>query len=167
LSILILASVLGCTLLSFKQQHVSCLLQHVQQYGTHSQLTLNVAATYHKCHLRNRAAYCRDVTLQRRKKYGLLAAVNNLSSELMLLSVATLFLTALAPAITTICMPTGNTMKPWLANVEGCACCLAKTKGVTPCFVQVSATCWQQLHCSPAPLLGPRAFADADGAVCW
>ncbi|WIA19678.1 hypothetical protein OEZ85_005606 [Tetradesmus obliquus] len=75
-------------------------------------------------------------SLKRRKKLGLLAAVDNLSSELMLLSVATLLLTALAPAITTICMPQGNTYKPWLSNVKGCACCLAKTKGVTPCFMQ-------------------------------
>jgi hypothetical protein len=75
--------------------------------------------------------------LQRRKKFGLLAAVNNVASELMLLSVATLMLTALAPAITRICTPAGNVYKPWLANVEGCACCLAKTKGVTPCFTEV------------------------------
>jgi hypothetical protein len=75
--------------------------------------------------------------LQRRKKFGLLAAVDNLSSELMLLSVAKLLLTALAPTITKIWMPSGNTYKPWLANVNGCACCLAKTKGVTPCFIEV------------------------------
>jgi hypothetical protein len=78
--------------------------------------------------------------LQRRKKFGLLAAVNNLSNELMLLAVATLFLTALEPAITQICVPSGNSMPPWLANVNGCACCLAKTKGVTACFIEVSCT---------------------------
>eukprot|EP00882_Tetradesmus_deserticola_P030280 GHRQ01033981.1.p1 GENE.GHRQ01033981.1~~GHRQ01033981.1.p1 ORF type:complete len:226 (+),score=26.38 GHRQ01033981.1:198-875(+) len=75
-------------------------------------------------------------SLRRRKKFGLLAAVNNLSSELMLLAVATLFLTALEPAITKICMPSGDTMKPWLAYVNGCACCLAKTEGVTACFIE-------------------------------
>ncbi|WIA19680.1 hypothetical protein OEZ85_005608 [Tetradesmus obliquus] len=75
-------------------------------------------------------------SLRRRKKFGLLAAVNNLSNELMLLAVATLFLTALEPALTQICIPSGNTMPPWLANVNGCACCLAKTKGVTACFIE-------------------------------
>ncbi|KAF6252972.1 hypothetical protein COO60DRAFT_478769 [Scenedesmus sp. NREL 46B-D3] len=75
-------------------------------------------------------------SLRRRKKFGLLAAVNNLSSELMLLAVAALFLTALEPAITQICLPAGSPMKPWLANVNGCACCLAKTKGVTECFIE-------------------------------
>lgn len=93
--------------------------------------------------------YLLCAALQRRKKLGLLAAVDNLSSELMLLSVATLLLTALAPAITTICMPQGNTYKPWLSNVKGCACCLAKTKGVTPCFMQVRAAlphCLGSIH---------------------
>lgn len=59
----------------------------------------------------------------------------------MLLAVATLFLTALEPALTQICMPSGNTMPPWLANVNGCACCLAKTKGVTACFIEVGVGC--------------------------
>jgi hypothetical protein len=28
-------------------------------------------------------------------------------------------------------------MRPWLDHVSGCACCLARTKGVSECFLEV------------------------------
>eukprot|EP00775_Hariotina_reticulata_P006178 gene6178-6416_t len=71
-----------------------------------------------------------------RNKRGLLAAVDNLASELMLLSVASLCLTALEPAVTKICLPAKNMLRPWLSNVQGCACCLARTQGVSECFLR-------------------------------
>lgn len=57
----------------------------------------------------------------------------------MLLAVASIFLTALEPAVTKVCLPADQTMQPWLLHVNGCACCLAKTEGVTPCFLEVSS----------------------------
>jgi hypothetical protein len=75
--------------------------------------------------------------LRRRRKAGLLTAVNHLSGELMLLGVASLLLTAIEPRLEHICLKTGDAMRPWLFRVEGCACCLARTEGVSECFLQV------------------------------
>jgi hypothetical protein len=33
--------------------------------------------------------------------------------------------------------PHRNLMRPWLDHVSGCACCLARTKGVSECFLEV------------------------------
>lgn len=77
---------------------------------------------------------------ERRNKHGLLAAVTNLSNELMLLGVAGLLLTAIEPAVTKICMPESKLMDPWLSNVEGCACCLLRTEGVSKCFIEVGSS---------------------------
>lgn len=79
--------------------------------------------------------------LKRRNKHGLLAAVTNLSNELMLLGVASLLLTAIEPAVTKVCLPAKSQMKPWLSNVQGCACCLTRTEGVSHCFIEVRMVC--------------------------
>lgn len=97
--------------------------------------------------------------LKRRNKHGLLAAVTNLANELMLLGVASLLLTAIAPAVTKICLPAKSQMRPWLSNVQGCACCLTRTEGVSHCFIEVStvrqtvcATVWCRCSCVIATL---------------
>jgi hypothetical protein len=76
--------------------------------------------------------------LRRRRKAGLLAAVNHLSSELMLLGVASLILTALEPSLETVCLPARSQMRPWLDHVQGCACCLQRTHGISECYLQAS-----------------------------
>ncbi|GBF95378.1 hypothetical protein Rsub_07806 [Raphidocelis subcapitata] len=87
--------------------------------------------------------------LRRRRKLGLLAAVNHLSSELMLLAVASLVLTAVEPRLEHLCLPTKGTMRPWLIHVHGCACCLTRTAGVSECFLrdrECPATFADQCH---------------------
>ncbi|KAI8463937.1 MAG: hypothetical protein J3K34DRAFT_462197 [Monoraphidium minutum] len=74
--------------------------------------------------------------LRRRRKAGLLAALGHLSSELMLLGVASLVLTALQPQLEVICYPARHAMAPWLSHVDGCACCLTRTRGVSKCFLE-------------------------------
>lgn len=71
----------------------------------------------------------------------------------MLLGLAILLLNVVEDHITTTCVRVnpetdttggGGVLKPWLsrvtgtAEVSGCACCLAKTKGVSHCFMEVS-----------------------------
>lgn len=79
--------------------------------------------------------------LRRRRKAGLLAAVNHLSSELMLLGSASLILIALEPTLEKVCLPANSVMRPWLSHVsaDGCACCLLRTEGVSDCFLEVGA----------------------------
>lgn len=55
----------------------------------------------------------------------------------MLLGVASLILTAAEPRLERLCLPAQNTMRPWLSHVADCACCLARTEGVSECFLQV------------------------------
>lgn len=74
--------------------------------------------------------------LRRRYKLGMLAAVNHLSSELMLLGAASLILTAMAPRLEHVCMPTKDTMRSWLSHVDSCACCLTRTRHISECFLE-------------------------------
>jgi len=74
-----------------------------------------------------------------RNKKGLLKATNNLANEIMLLGVASLVLMACTPTLTRVCTPKAHTFRPWLDNVKPCACCLSRTKGVSPCFLKASA----------------------------
>ncbi|KAK9829176.1 hypothetical protein WJX72_004342 [[Myrmecia] bisecta] len=75
--------------------------------------------------------------MEKYNKKGLLAAMGNMTTELMLLGVATLILVAFQSNIGRICVQAkryvGHT---WLDNVHGCACCLAQTEGVSECYLQ-------------------------------
>lgn len=66
----------------------------------------------------------------------------------MLLGLAVLLLNVCENKISTTCYKIqdhggGGGLQPWLSNVvgtdkvKGCACCLAKTEGVTECFTKV------------------------------
>jgi hypothetical protein len=89
-----------------------------------------------------------------RNKKGLLKATNNLANEIMLLGVASLLLMACTPALTRVCTPKEHTFKPWLYNVKPCACCLSRTKGVSPCFLKA-----RPLSCNTASQAAPAAAA--------
>lgn len=71
-----------------------------------------------------------------------------LFAEIMLLGLAVLLLNVCENKISATCYKIqghggGGGLQPWLSNVvgtdkvKGCACCLAKTEGVTECFTQV------------------------------
>jgi hypothetical protein len=63
----------------------------------------------------------------------------------MLLGLASLLLMACEERIASTCVyapafaTTSARLKPWLSRVEGCACCLQRTRGVSECFFQVCA----------------------------
>lgn len=78
----------------------------------------------------------------------------------MLLGVATLLLSVCSDNIDSICVPLQNPatgqarpLQPWLTHVtgtkeaQGCACCLAKTKGVSHCFLEVGYECVCMISC--------------------
>lgn len=69
----------------------------------------------------------------------------------MLLGLAVLLLNVCEDKIASTCYRIqttggGGGLQPWLSRVtgtkevQGCACCLAKTKGVSDCFLEVSCT---------------------------
>lgn len=66
----------------------------------------------------------------------------------MLLGLAILLLNVCEDSIASTCYKVneqgdGGALKPWLSrvvgtkDVQGCACCLAKTKGISECFMEV------------------------------
>lgn len=75
--------------------------------------------------------------LTKRKRFGLVAAVNSMSNEIMLLGLAALILVAIETPLTNKCARVETRMRPWLSHVHDCACCLTRTRGVTDCFLQV------------------------------
>jgi hypothetical protein len=69
----------------------------------------------------------------------------------MLLGLAILLLNVCEDHIASTCYLVnpeggGGALKPWLSRVvgtdevQGCACCLAKTKGISDCFMEVRET---------------------------
>ncbi|CAL8467379.1 g6916 [Coccomyxa elongata] len=92
--------------------------------------------------------------LKKRGKHGLVAAMNNMTNELMLLGVATLLLLTFQKDIGQICIPSkAYAGKNWLDHVNGCACCLTRTAGVSPCYLRAKGCqdfdtldlcCWYQ-----------------------
>eukprot|EP00877_Chromochloris_zofingiensis_P011728 jgi/Chrzof1/6809/Cz19g10160.t1 len=74
--------------------------------------------------------------LTKRKRFGLVAAVNSMSNEIMLLGLAALILVAIETPLTNKCARVETRMRPWLSHVHDCACCLTRTRGVTDCFLQ-------------------------------
>jgi hypothetical protein len=114
-------------------------------------------------------------SLRRHNKLGLLAALDTMASELMLLGVATLILLVVERNVAALCGGCGGCagcegvagarfqrrkrprprhpflsppllspavdaadyrLPTWLDFVDGCACCLAKTAGVSGCYLQ-------------------------------
>eukprot|EP00884_Botryococcus_braunii_P016874 jgi/Botrbrau1/3870/Bobra.0183s0094.1 len=73
--------------------------------------------------------------LQHKGKHGLVAAMDAMSSELMLMGFATLILLVFQRDINRICVQSKRYEgKNWLDHVHGCACCLANTRDVSPCY---------------------------------
>ncbi|KAL0030493.1 hypothetical protein WJX79_009941 [Trebouxia sp. C0005] len=79
----------------------------------------------------------RRASLKRRRKFGLLAAVEASTSELMLFGVASLLLTIFQDPIASICVKAPSSAS-WtiLSQLNGCPCCLKNTKSVTECFFE-------------------------------
>ncbi|DBA84760.1 hypothetical protein WJX77_002067 [Trebouxia sp. C0004] len=79
----------------------------------------------------------RRASLKRRRKFGLLAAVEASTSELMLFGVASLLLTIFQDSIASICIKAPSSAS-WtiLSQLNGCPCCLKNTKSVTECFFE-------------------------------
>ena len=72
-----------------------------------------------------------------RKKAGLLAALNTMTTEIMLLGVATLFLSVIERSVGGACVPAKDLgLRVWADFVKGCSCCLPRTAGMTECFLR-------------------------------
>lgn len=66
-----------------------------------------------------------------------MAALDTMTTEIMLLGVATLFLSVIERSVGGACVPAKDLgLAVWADFVKGCACCLARTAGMTECFMR-------------------------------
>ena len=106
-----------------------------------------------------------------RKKAGLVAALDTMTTEIMLLGVATLFLSVIERSVGGVCVPAKDLgFAVWADFVKGCSCCLPATAGLTTCFLRdrgcVSAAALSDC-CAHLPGGGPgSAAAHLRGLTC-
>ncbi|KAK9807309.1 hypothetical protein WJX73_000139 [Symbiochloris irregularis] len=73
--------------------------------------------------------------LSKRRKVALAAAAESMRDEIALLGIITLLVGVLEGPITRACVSPNGYRASWLTAVNGCACCLTTTGGVSPCFL--------------------------------
>ena len=72
-----------------------------------------------------------------RNKLGLLAALDAMMNEILLLGFASLLLLMVQKNVSGLCFAEGDyKLRTWLDSVDGCACCLSRTDGVSGCFLK-------------------------------
>ena len=72
-----------------------------------------------------------------RNKLGLLAALDAMMNEILLLGFASLLLLMVQKNVSGLCFAEGDyKMSTWLDSVDGCACCLSRTEGVSDCYLK-------------------------------
>ncbi|KAK9811612.1 hypothetical protein WJX72_006963 [[Myrmecia] bisecta] len=76
--------------------------------------------------------------LKKHNKHGLLAAVDCMATEVMLLGFVSLLLTALENDIAKICVPnTHDTTWILAGTLSHCPCCMKQTRHLTECFLEL------------------------------